>query len=168
MMTGNAQRKIRAGYASGMSGTSVSPRTGLASDFLNQFNEAEMIIDLAADDREMMAELLDWTPHCYRTHFETSGLSDADKVLAAYDRADPATREMLHERAMRLGERIREIAHIVVDSTEDEQALAARTGYYAAEIRRAIGQMSALIHPPEEAGSSEDIALLLARRRALA
>jgi hypothetical protein len=70
----------------------VNPATGLATDFLNLFNEALMLISLVGEAPELLDELADWKPASYEDHFRNSGFQHRDVVIAAYRAADPVLR----------------------------------------------------------------------------
>jgi len=73
----------------------VNPRTGLATDYLNRFNEAIMLLDLVSSCPDCRDEFLAWRPMSYREHFEASNLRGRDLTIAAYEDADPAVRAAL-------------------------------------------------------------------------
>jgi hypothetical protein len=75
----------------------VNPRTGLASDYLNHFSEAIMLLEMIIDIPECLEEFLLWTPKSYREHFLASRLSTQDIAVMAYDSADPAVRAEFDE-----------------------------------------------------------------------
>ncbi len=62
----------------------VNPATGLATDFLNLFNEYIMLAELVADGSMEHDVLSDWLPIDYETHFSRSGFAGAEVVLNAY------------------------------------------------------------------------------------
>ena len=68
--------------------TSVNVFSGLSTDFLNQFNEVAMILEMMADWPEGLNDLRHWQPRGYIEHFEKSGFKDTDAVIGAY-RAAP-------------------------------------------------------------------------------
>ncbi|MFD1333442.1 hypothetical protein ACFQ4O_15690 [Methylopila musalis] len=70
----------------------VDPDTGLATDYLNHFNEVIMLLELIGDMPELVEDVLVWTPLSYRAHFERSSLSGRHVAVAAYDAADPRLR----------------------------------------------------------------------------
>jgi hypothetical protein len=63
----------------------VNPMTGLATDYLNLFNEAIMLFEMGLDMPDMAEELADWKPHSYVEHFEKSGFELKDVVIGAYE-----------------------------------------------------------------------------------
>jgi hypothetical protein len=62
----------------------VNPKTGLATDYLNLFNEAIMLFEMALDMPEMAEELGFWQKRSYIEHFEQSGFEYKDVVIKAY------------------------------------------------------------------------------------
>jgi hypothetical protein len=70
----------------------INPGTGLATDYLNHFNEAIMLLDLVAIVPECLSDLMEWRPMSYRDHFAASSFKDRDLAVAAYDAANPAAR----------------------------------------------------------------------------
>jgi len=63
----------------------VNPKTGLATDYLNHFNEVIMLMEMLPDMPDCAEDVLDWAPCDYCTHFEKSGLKDIDVVILAYN-----------------------------------------------------------------------------------
>ena len=70
----------------------ISPVTGLATDYLNHFNEAIMLLDLAATVPECLADLMAWRPVGYEDHFASSSFKDRELAVRAYRAADQRTR----------------------------------------------------------------------------
>jgi hypothetical protein len=75
--------------------TTISPATGLATDYLNHFNEAIMLLDTLAQCPDLLEDFLAWTPMSYREHFAASRLKERDAIIAAYDKAEPTARRHL-------------------------------------------------------------------------
>jgi hypothetical protein len=69
----------------------------LSTDFLNRYSEALMLIEMAAEDDEVIQDLQAWRSVTYRQHFEASPLRCAGSALAAYDRVVPARRAGFEE-----------------------------------------------------------------------
>src|SRR5476649_2577284 len=69
----------------------VNPVTGLATDYLNLFNEAIMLFEMGLDMPDMAEELAEWKKRGYIEHFEKSGFEMKDVVISAYHHA-PADR----------------------------------------------------------------------------
>ncbi|HZP71196.1 MAG TPA: hypothetical protein VFB29_14745 [Pseudolabrys sp.] len=78
-----------------LSDANINPATGLATDYLNRFNEAVMLLDMLATCPELRSDFLAWQPMSYREHFRTSCSKTRDLALAAYETADPNVRSSL-------------------------------------------------------------------------
>ncbi len=81
----------------GSGDTVVSASAGLSNDYLNHYSEALMLIEMAADDPAIGADLAEWRPVSYRGYFGASELRRAPDALAAYD-ALPADRRAAFEK----------------------------------------------------------------------
>jgi hypothetical protein len=75
----------------------VNPATGLASDYLNHFNEAIMLLELLSAMPDCIDDLIEWEPMSYREHFLTSSQKHRELVLAAYGSAEPEARRQLDD-----------------------------------------------------------------------
>jgi hypothetical protein len=73
----------------------MNPSTGLATDYLNHFNEAIMLLEMLREMPECLDDFLAWQPMSYREHFLASKFKDRDLAIAAYNAADPVLRERL-------------------------------------------------------------------------
>jgi len=70
----------------------INPRTGLATDYLNHFNEAIMLLEMVPDMPECAEDFLTWTPLSYAEHFWASNFKARDLAIEAYECADPKIR----------------------------------------------------------------------------
>jgi hypothetical protein len=70
----------------------INPRTGLATDYLNHFNEAIMLLEMIPDIPECADDFLEWHPLSYAEHFTASNFKARDLAISAYEQADPAIR----------------------------------------------------------------------------
>src|SRR5260221_11484973 len=66
----------------------INPRTGLATDYLNHFNEAIMLLEMIPDMPECAEDFLDWYPMSYAEHFTASTFKARDLAIEAYEAAD--------------------------------------------------------------------------------
>ena len=55
-----------AGGAIKLADANINPRTGLATDYLNHFNEAIMLLEMLSSGPECIADFLDWKAKSYR------------------------------------------------------------------------------------------------------
>jgi hypothetical protein len=70
----------------------INPRTGLATDYLNHFNEAIMLLEMIPDIPECAEDFLAWHPLSYAEHFTASNFKARDLAISAYNSADPDIR----------------------------------------------------------------------------
>lgn len=66
----------------------INPRTGLATDYLNHFNEAIMLLEMIPDLPECAGDFLAWRPLSYAEHFMASNFRARDLAIEAYETAD--------------------------------------------------------------------------------
>jgi hypothetical protein len=88
-------RKANAGQAvraAELRAANINPRTGLATDYLNHFNEAIMLLEMIPDMPDCAEDFLTWQPLSYREHFAASNFRARELAIAAYDSADPRIR----------------------------------------------------------------------------
>jgi hypothetical protein len=71
----------------------VNPKSGIANDFLNHFNEILLLIEnLPLLLPEMVDELLQWRAKTYREYFQNSNLPGSSAALEIYGNLDPEFR----------------------------------------------------------------------------
>jgi hypothetical protein len=70
----------------------INPRTGLATDYLNHFNEAIMLLEMIPDMPECAEDFLGWQPLSYCEQFTASNFKARELAIEAYDAADPGIR----------------------------------------------------------------------------
>jgi hypothetical protein len=70
----------------------INPRTGLATDYLNHFNEAVMLLEMIPDMPGCAEDFLGWRPLTYREHFMASHFKARELAIEAYDSADAIIR----------------------------------------------------------------------------
>ncbi len=73
----------------------INPATGLATDYLNHFNEAIMLLEMLPSCPDCLDDFLAWKPMSYREHFAASHFKGRATAIAAYDAADPGRRATL-------------------------------------------------------------------------
>ena len=78
--------------AAQLQAANINPRTGLATDYLNHFNEAIMLLEMIPDMPECAEEFLEWQPRSYREHFAASNFKARELAIEAYDSANPQIR----------------------------------------------------------------------------
>src|ERR1700747_1165358 len=70
----------------------INPRTGLATDYLNHFNEAIMLLEMIPDMPECATDFLEWRPLSYAEHFIASNFKARDLAIEAYESTEPELR----------------------------------------------------------------------------
>ncbi|KAI95098.1 hypothetical protein T281_07205 [Rhodomicrobium udaipurense JA643] len=77
----------------------INPRSGIANDFINQYNEALLLLEnLPVLLPEMIDELLAWKPKTYVAYFESSPLSGGDVAIRVYELIDDDFRSTFEKR----------------------------------------------------------------------
>jgi hypothetical protein len=72
----------------------VNPSSGIANDFLNQYNEILLLVEnLPILLPEMIEELLAWKSRTYEEYFQTSPLMGGHLAIEIYQALDGAFRE---------------------------------------------------------------------------
>jgi len=66
----------------------INPKTGLATDYLNHFNEAVMLLEMVPNMPECADDFLAWKPLSYCEHFRASNFKARDLAISAYETAD--------------------------------------------------------------------------------
>ncbi len=84
--------------------TNINPLTGLATDYLNHFNEAIMLLEMLLEMPDCREDFFAWRPMSYSQHFSTSHFKDREIAIAAYEAADPARRKRLDAHADAMNE----------------------------------------------------------------
>ena len=107
----------------------INPRTGLATDYLNHFNEAIMLLEMIPDIPECFEDFLDWQPMSYREHFAASGFKAKELAISAYDSSDPALRTEFDNITLTMtsilttvGDAMRQVRHTETRTVLAEQA----------------------------------------------
>ncbi|WP_213737905.1 hypothetical protein [Bradyrhizobium sp. dw_411] len=78
----------QAARAAQLRAANINPRTGLATDYLNHFNEAIMLLEMIPDMPECSEDFLAWQPLSYSEHFTASNFKARDLAIEAYQAAD--------------------------------------------------------------------------------
>jgi hypothetical protein len=115
----------------------INPATGLATDYLNHFSEAVMLLDMLASCPEFRTEFLAWKPVGYRQHFRASQFKARELAIAAYDTADPHIRSSFDALAVTMS--------VVLEATRAAMANDLRPQTIVALAENATGWLKPLI-----------------------
>src|SRR5664279_4848360 len=85
-------RSIDPARAALLRAANINPRTGLATDYLNHFNEAVMLLEMIPDMPECAEDFLGWHPLSYAEHFTASNFKARDLCLEAFEMSAPDIR----------------------------------------------------------------------------
>jgi hypothetical protein len=88
----SSQPSLDEARAARLRAANINPRTGLATDYLNHFNEAIMLLEMVPDMPECAEDFLGWRPLSYAEHFTASNFKARDLAISAYESADAGIR----------------------------------------------------------------------------
>jgi hypothetical protein len=120
----------------------INPATGLATDYLNHYNEVAIMIGMVADAPEMADPILDWRPLGYAAHFRLTGFSDQDVAIAAYDQTSEAIRARFRIARRRVELAVADVQDLLA-ATQDRHREAAS---HASAIFALIASVGAVIN----------------------
>jgi hypothetical protein len=101
----------------------INPRTGLATDYLNHFNEAVMLLEMVPDMPDCAEDFLSWQPLSYEEHFNASNFKAKELAIEAYNAADARIRDEFDS----ITNAITSILTAVSEAMRDAQTDKART-----------------------------------------
>lgn len=134
----------------------INPRTGLATDYLNHFNEVVMMLEMLPAMPDCAEDVLQWQPATYEQHFEASNFADKRLAIEAFRAAPAPVRRALRDVVATLDTtvcekqgRLRNCADIAAISGD----IARQT---MEEIRPLISAASAIIHGESTAIEAEE------------
>jgi hypothetical protein len=97
----------------------INPRTGLATDYLNHFNEAIMLLEMIPDMPDCAEDFLDWQPLSYRDHFAASNFKARELAISAYEQSDGALRAEFDSITNTMTSILIAVGDAMRDSTQD-------------------------------------------------
>ena len=113
--------------ADALARANVHPESGLATDYLNHFNEVVMLLEMLEDMPDMGDEVLAWAPCGYAEHFELTGYAGRETVMAAWAAAPRALRAHFETVVSALDEALEEAKGLVRAGDLAGAAVFART-----------------------------------------
>ena len=131
--------------ADALRAANINPDTGLATDYLNHFNEVVMLMEMLPDMPDCAEDVLDWEPVDYCSHFLQSGFKDKDLAVQAYAAAPHAVRAHLETLILQINAEVLE-AQETLRRTVDEETCARIARLATDEIKPLIGAASGAIH----------------------
>lgn len=134
--------------------TAVNPNTFLATDYLNHFNEAIMLLEMVADMPECLEDLEEWTPKSYRDHFHDSHFAARDLCIEAYDFVEPPLKKQFETVVSALDRKV--LSAIDAARAGDSARLSADTTFLRALIDKASGVINGADAEGAESASHDD------------
>jgi hypothetical protein len=145
----------------------VDSVTGLATDFLNQFNEVSMLLDMVADDPALLDDLEAWHARDYVAHFTASGFADRHLVLEAYALSPPLTRRRFDALCGELADVLAQGLAFLSNcrAAGADAAVAPAALALGAEVRAHLDRLDTLIHAGRRRPAQVQVDAMFARRR---
>lgn len=128
-----------------LAAANINPATGLATDYLNHFNEVVMLMEMLPDMPDCAEDVLDWQPLDYCSHFRQSVFKDKDLAVLAYRAAPNAVRAHLETLILQINGEV-ERAQSVLRETTSPEACANIARLATEEIKPLIAAASGAIH----------------------
>ena len=144
------------GGAGRLADANINPATGLATDYLNYFNEAIMLLEMLSSCPDCRDDFLGWRPKSYREHFEASRFKGRALAIAAYDAADPSLRGCLDTLAGTMTA-VLEATRAAMSSDIAPQAAVALAERAAALLRPLVARAGAVINGEDAADAGEPV-----------
>ncbi len=123
----------------------INPHTGLATDYLNHYNEIAMMIATLGDMPELREPVLAWKPVGYATHFRMTGFRDRELAVEAYESVPADVKARFFEARRQVELVILDVQDLIEAAPEASAQLAAR----APEIFTAIARLGGIINGGE-------------------
>lgn len=135
----------------------IMPATGLATDYLNVFNEAVMLFGLLSDMPDMIEELRNWEPLTYEQHFARSGFQAKDLAILAYQNADPSIKgpfdALSQETCALLQDAIGQAEQLIKQGAPLDDFIAETT----MALQASIMMLDGMVHGGAAGGAQDDI-----------
>lgn len=125
----------------------LSPATGLATDYLNHFNEITMLLGLLPGMPDVLDDIRAWRPLDYEGHFRRSGLGGREAVIEAYRAAQPAVRGAFEAAVAALDESLLDTVAAIEGALPT--AVPALVAHGLAVVGRLLARVSGVIHGVE-------------------
>ncbi|MEJ8473429.1 hypothetical protein [Roseibium algae] len=133
----------------------INPKTGLATDYLNHFNEVVMLLEMLPAMPDCAQDVLQWKPLDYQSHFEKSTFTEKQLAILAFQAAPPKLRTHLEARVAQIDKAVLD-AQEQLRVTPDPAAIAQLIASLATnEIKPLISLASGVIHGRVEGDTTQ-------------
>ncbi|CCQ75442.1 hypothetical protein [Magnetospira sp. QH-2] len=142
-----------------VAGSNISPRTLLATDYMNHFNEIVMLLEMIPDMPDLYEEAREWRPKSYQEHFKDSSFSDRDLAVEAYDHVPAQFRERFETTIQQMDSVILTCLERIEDLLQSGQAdtIRIRTRALLALLRQLGDVANGIIHGGETVMHQDEI-----------
>ncbi len=124
----------------------INPQTGLATDYLNHFNEVMMLLEMLPAMPDCAEDVLEWAPLDYEGHFENSSFKDKNLAIQAYRAAPAHLREHLEDQVAMINALVGNIQDQLRVETDPNRIAFEIAEMAANEIKPLISVAGAVIH----------------------
>ncbi|WP_209000091.1 hypothetical protein [Pannonibacter tanglangensis] len=124
----------------------INPATGLATDYLNHFNEVVMLLEMLPAMPECAEDVLAWEPADYQTHFENSSFSERQLAILAYHAAPVRLRTHLDTLTLQINEAVRACQTALRAADDPSQVAQAVAERATNDVKPLIAMASGVIH----------------------
>jgi hypothetical protein len=140
-----------------LAAANIVPTTGLATDYLNVFNEAIMLFGLLSEMPDMMDELRAWQPLTYTQHFVRSGFMAKELAILAYENADPSIKIPFDALSLETANLLAQSIRAAQELLGDHNQLAAFIQHTNPALKVMIETLDGMIHGGHVGGAQDDI-----------
>ncbi|OKL42562.1 hypothetical protein [Pseudovibrio exalbescens] len=137
----------------------INPSTGLATDYLNHFNEVVMLLEMMPDLPDCAGDVLIWQPCDYIQHFEQSNFSEKRLAIKAFDCSPTDLRDALNQTVALIDAEVLSLQALIENAEALSPEILHEIQHRATTfIRPLITQASGIIHGhiPDDAEALED------------
>jgi hypothetical protein len=145
------------GADNALADANINPATGLATDYLNHFNEAIMLLEMLSSFPECRADLFAWQPTSYREHFADSRFKGRVMAITAYDNADADVRRCLDTLAGTMTA-VLAATRAAMNADMPPEAAGALAERAAALLRPLVARAGAVINGEDAADTGDRVA----------
>lgn len=124
----------------------INPSTGLATDYLNHFNEVVMLLEMLPAMPDCTEDVLDWEPLDYESHFESSNFSEKQLAITAYHAAPVKLRMHLEQLVAQINAAVHEAQESLRSAAEPSTVAAEIAEMATNVIKPLISLASSVIH----------------------
>jgi hypothetical protein len=140
--------------AAKLAAANINPATGLATDYLNHFNDAIMLLEMLSSCPDCLDDIRGWRPLSYREHFEASHFKGRALAIAAYDAADPGLRGCLDALAGAMTG-VLEATRAAMNAEIPQETAVALAEHAATLLRPLVARAGAVINGKIDADGSD-------------